>query len=211
MVVITGGKGDLAAALDSRLKRGGWEVIAPGRDQLDVTSPESVREFFGRVGRLDMLVNNAGLTRDAPHSRMTREDWDSVVDTCLKGAFLCSQHALRCFPREIGGHIVQIGSFSGKSPPVGQSNYAAAKAGLIGLTRSLAKEYGKRDIRVNCVLPGFLETQMTAGLSTQARERIRQRHVLGRFNTVGDAAGFVAFLHEMPHVSGQVFQLDSRI
>lgn len=210
-ILITGGAGGLGQALSRVFATGGWEVFAPGRDELNVTSEESVRTFFEKIKTLDLLINNAGLTRDVPLSRMTSEDWDEVMDVNLKGAFLCSRAALRLFPRERGGHILNIGSFSAKSPPVGQANYAAAKAGLIGLTQSLAREYGKRNIRVNLVMPGFLETRMTAGLSENARQRILERHVLGRFNTVEDAARFVFFLEGMKQVSGQVFQLDSRI
>ncbi|MDF1752716.1 MAG: SDR family NAD(P)-dependent oxidoreductase [Verrucomicrobiales bacterium] len=210
-IVITGGRGDLASAFVSEFQGAGFTVFAPGRNELDVTDADAVKQFFSEIGPIDLLINNAGLTRDTVHSRLTEEDWDVVIDTNLKGSFLCARAALRAFPRKTGGHIINIGSFSAKSPPIGQSNYAAAKAGLIGLTQSLAKEYGKRDIRVNAILPGFLETKMTAALSNNARERIRDRHVLQRFNTTEDAARFAAFLHTMKHVSGQVFQLDSRV
>ncbi|MDF1810754.1 MAG: SDR family NAD(P)-dependent oxidoreductase [Verrucomicrobiales bacterium] len=209
--IVTGGRGDLASAIVPELQRAGYDVLAPGRDELDVSDAASVKSWFARVGPISLLINNAGLTRDVVHSRITEEEWDLVVDTNLKGSFLCAQAALRLFPKQIGGHIINIGSFSGKSPPVGQTNYAAAKAGVIGLTQSLAKEYGKRNIRVNAVLPGFLETKMTAGLSENALDRVRQRHALGRFNTVEDAARFIAFLDTMKQVSGQVFQLDSRV
>lgn len=209
--IVTGGRGDLASAIVSELQRAGYDVLAPGRDELDVSDAASVKSWFARVGSISLLINNAGLTRDVVHSRITEEEWDLVVDTNLKGSFLCAQAALRLFPKQIGGHIINIGSFSGKSPPVGQTNYAAAKAGVIGLTQSLAKEYGKRNIRVNAVLPGFLETKMTAGLSENALDRVRQRHALGRFNTVEDAARFIAFLDTMKQISGQVFQLDSRV
>ncbi len=193
------------------LSREGYQVAAPGRDELDVTSAASVKAYFTSITSLDLLVNNAGLTRDIVHSSLSEADWGLVVDTNLKGSFLCSQAALKIFCRQNTGHIINIGSFSGKCPPIGQTNYAAAKAGLIGLTQSLAKEYGKRNIRVNAILPGFLETKMTAGLSDQARQRVLDRHVLGRFNTTEDAASFVTCLHRLSAVSGQVFQLDSRI
>lgn len=210
-IIITGGRGNLASAFVSEFNRQGYEVVAPGRDELDVTDAASINVYFSELGPIDLLINNAGITRDTVHSRISEHDWDTVLDTNLKGSFLCSQAALKRFPRKVGGHIINIGSFSGKSPPIGQSNYAAAKAGVIGLTQSLAKEYGKRNIRVNAILPGFLETKMTAGLSDNALDRIRERHVLGRYNTVEDAARFVAFLHTMSHISGQVFQLDSRV
>ncbi len=186
-------------------------MLSPGRADLDVTKPESVSAYFESLESVDLLVNNAGVAVDVVHAKMSERDWDRVVDVSLKGAFLCAQAALRLFPRKTGGHIINIGSFSGKSPPIGQANYAAAKAGVIGLTQSLAKEYGKRNVRVNAVLPGFLETKMTAGLSDSALQRIRDRHALGRFNTVEDAAKFIHCLHDMEHVSGQIFQLDSRV
>jgi 3-oxoacyl-[acyl-carrier protein] reductase len=110
------------------------------------------------------------------------------------------------------GHIIFIGSNSARWGTAGQANYAAAKAGLIGLTHSLAKEYGARNVRVNCILPGLLETKMTAHLSKEILDQVRAAHALRRFNTCAEAAKFIAFLHrDLPHTSGQVFQLDSRV
>lgn len=219
--MVTGGEGDLAGALRLALEAGGFEVLAPGRGELDVRSAGSVDAYFAELGRLDLLVNNAGITRDALFPRQTPEDWDEVVAANLSGAWRCSVAAGRLMaaggpgkggtPRGNGGHIVQIGSYSAVSPPLGQTAYAAAKAGLVGLTKSLAREWGADGIRVNCVLPGFLETKMTSELSPQARERALREHQLGRFNTVAEAARFVAFLATCEHVSGQVFQLDSRV
>jgi 3-oxoacyl-[acyl-carrier protein] reductase len=113
--------------------------------------------------------------------------------------------------KQKSGHIVFIGSRAARHGTRGQSAYAAAKAGLVGLAQSIAKEYGARNIRCNVVLPGFLETKMTAALSEKRREEIRVDHALGRFNTVGNAARFIAFLARLDHVSGQVFTLDSRL
>jgi 3-oxoacyl-[acyl-carrier protein] reductase len=135
-----------------------------------------------------------------------------VLDVNLGGAFRCSQRALPPMLKARSGHIVNIGSFSALSGPIGQTNYAAAKAGLIALTQSIAKEAGVRGIRSNTVLPGFLETKMTAAVPPEAVGRALDAHVLGRFNTAEDAARFIVFLHQhLPHVSGQLFQLDSRI
>ena len=213
--LITGGEGTLARALAKALREGGryGEVLAPGHGDLDVSDAAAVREFFGARERIDLLVNNAGATRDAPFLKMPVTDWETVVDTNLKGAFLCSREALRLMVRQREGHIVNISSFSALDPHPGQSNYAAAKAGLVGLTQSLAEEVGKRNVRVNCILPGFLEgTGMTGGLPEQVIEKARAAHVLGQFNTVDSAARFVVFLDaEMAGVSGQVFQLDSRL
>ena len=148
---------------------------------------------------------------DKLFARMEEADWDAVVDTNLKGAFLCTRAAARRMMIERDGSIIQIGSYSALNPPIGQSAYAASKAGLIGLTKSLAKELGPRNIRVNCVLPGFLETRLTTDLSEEARSAALARHVLGRFNTVEDAASFIVTLTRLSHVSGQIFQLDSRV
>lgn len=211
--VITGGKGDLAKALAAELTRAGFEVIAPGRQALDVTSAASVKAFFADVKQIDLLVNNAGAFRDVSVMKMSEADFDHVVDVNLKGAFLVSQAAVKLMSKQRHGHIVNVGSYSALSGPAGQANYAAAKAGLIGLTQSLAKEYGARNVRVNCVLPGFLETKMTRHLLADEawREQLMSAHALGRLNTPEDAARFIAFLHTMENVSGQVFQLDSRV
>jgi 3-oxoacyl-[acyl-carrier protein] reductase len=211
VALITGGEGDLALAIRHELEGQGWKVFAPGRSEMDVTRADEVNERVGGLKRLDLLVHNAGLLRDRALSNMTPEDFDAVLGVNLRGAFLCCRAALRPMVKQREGHLVMIGSFSALSGPSGQTNYAAAKAGIIGLTKSLAAEYGARNIRANCVLPGFLQTRMTASVPDEARGRVLGRHALGRFNTAEDAARFIAFLHSMRHVSGQVFQLDSRV
>ncbi len=213
VAVITGGEGDLGQAIAKILLAEGWAVHAPGRSELDVTSAGNVKSWFGQIASIDLLINNAGIIRDMPFVKMTGDDFDAVNDVCLKGAFLCSQAAIQKMAKQRCGHILQIGSLSSLTGPVGQANYAAAKAGLIGLTKSLAKEYGPRNVRINCVLPGFLETKMTAPLLSDPgqREHVLSTHSLGRLNTVEDAARFIAFLDSMTQVSGQVFQLDSRV
>jgi NAD(P)-dependent dehydrogenase (short-subunit alcohol dehydrogenase family) len=213
IAVITGGAGDLAQAIGVELRQAGFEVLAPGRDALDVTSADSVRAFFGGVKHLDLLVNNAGVCRDVSVAKMTEEEFDHVIGVNLKGSFLVSQAAVKLMSKQRHGHIVNIGSYSALSGPAGQANYAAAKAGLIGFTQSMAKEYGARNIRANCVLPGFLETKMTRHLLDDVawRENLMSQHALGRLNTAQDVARFVVFLHSMENISGQVFQLDSRV
>lgn len=208
--LITGGEGDLARHIRAELESAGWDVLAPGRAELDVLQPKA---FFAQIDRLDLLINNAGIFRDASLLKMTEEDFDAVLDVNLKGAFLCTQAALKLMSRQREGHIINIGSYSALSGPAGQVNYAAAKAGLIALTQSTAKEYGSRNIRANCILPGFLETKMTRHLLEDAewKEHLLSQHTLGRLNTPQDAARFIVMLHSMPAVSGQVFQLDSRI
>jgi 3-oxoacyl-[acyl-carrier protein] reductase len=214
VAVVTGGLGVLGGAIARELERTAAfaKVLAPGHGELDVAVPDSVAAYFSRLSRIDLLVNNAGITRDASVAKLSESDWDAVHDTNLRGAFLCSRAALRFMIRQRSGHIVNIGSFSALRPPFGQVAYAAAKAGLIGLTQSLAEEVGKRQIRVNCVLPGFLEgTGMTKDLPDSVIDLARQAHVLGRFNTPADAAKFITLLDTLEAVSGQVFQLDSRI
>ncbi len=211
VVLITGGGGDFAAALHHEFAASGWQVLAPLRSELDVASPELVDHFFSRLIRLDFLINNAGIRRDALLAHQPEADRDAVLDVCLRGAFLCSRAAAGIMMNQGEGHILNVGSFSGMTGPSGQSAYAAAKAGLVGFTKSLAAELGPHGVRVNCVLPGWLETKFTAGLPAEVVRRARESHVLGRFNTPQDAARFVAFLHGMAAVSGQVFQLDSRI
>lgn len=213
LAVITGGEGDLAKSIGAELQQTGFDVVAPGRGELDVSNAASVKAFFANMKHIDLLVNNAGVCRDASVAKMTEADFDHVIDVNLKGAFLVSQAAVKLMSKQRHGHIVNIGSYSALSGPAGQTNYAAAKAGLIGLTQSLAKEYGARNVRVNCVLPGFLETKMTRHLLEDAtfRESLSSTHALGRLNTPEDVARFIVFLQTMENVSGQVFQLDSRV
>lgn len=210
LVIITGGRGDLARAIAATFEAGGFLVECPGRDELDVRSANSVDAYFEAREKITVLINNAGITGDSRVARLSPDDWDDVIDTNLKGAHLCSQAAARRMMRQRDGHIIHIGSYSALQPSIGQSAYAAAKAGLIGLTKSYAKEFGGRNIRINCVLPGFLETRMTATLSAETRAAALERHALKRFNTCEEAARFIHFLAGTENISGQVFQLDSR-
>ncbi len=209
--VITGGDGSLATAAATALRDAGWAVHAPGRLALDVTDPDAVARFF--AGRsVDLLVCTAGLTRDAPLARTTEEAWDAVWAVNFNGARACAAAVLPGMKERRKGHIVFISSFSAIHPPAGQAAYAAAKAALLGLVSDLAMRHGRDHIRVNAILPGFLETPMTGSLTDARRAAVLEDHVLGRFNTCEQVAGFIRFLHhDLPHTSGQVFQLDSRI
>lgn len=211
LVVITGGAGDLAQEVARLFVAAGYEVRSPGRDTLDVSDAAGVRAYFKNLPRCDVLVNNAGVLADAPVVRMDEAAWDKVMDVCLRGAFLCSRAAIPHMRKARAGHIINIGSYSALSGPAGQANYAAAKAGLIGLTKSLASEMGTSNIRTNCVLPGFLETKFVDNVPDAAVARIKDDHALRRFNTCTDAARFITLLDSMENVSGQVFQLDSRV
>ena len=208
-ILITGGEGDLARALRKEFPHD--VVHAPGRKEMDVRDEAQVEAYFSKLERLDVLIANAGLTRDGAMTALPVADFNEVVNANLRGAFLCARAALKLMPRQRSGHIVLIGSRAARHGTRGQSAYAAAKAGLAGLAMSIAQEYGARNVRCNVVLPGFLETRMTAGLSPKRREEVRAEHALGRFNTVGNAARFIAFLARLDHVSGQVFTLDSRL
>lgn len=211
VAVITGGEGDLAQALVCRFEESGFEVMAPGRTKLDVLNSGSVSRFFDDLERIDVLINNAGITRDGLFLKQDPADRNTVIDTCLRGAHLCSQKAAAFMLRQRSGHIINVGSFSGVHPPAGQTAYASAKAGLVALTKSYAAEMGKRNICINCVLPGFLETKMTRKMTAEARNAALSRHALLRFTTLDEAADQIHFLANCQNISGQVFQLDSRV
>jgi 3-oxoacyl-[acyl-carrier protein] reductase len=210
-VLISGGKGGLARAMEREFKAQGALVETPGHSEMSVRDEKRVQAYFARFERLDVLIANAGLTRDGPITGLKDESFSDAIDTNLRGAFLCARAALKLMIGQRSGHILFIGSRAGRYGTAGQSVYAAAKAGLVGLAQSIAREYGPRNIRCNVVLPGFLETPMTEPLSAPRREAIRGEHALGRFNTVENAARFIVYLSELDHVSGQVFTLDSRI
>jgi 3-oxoacyl-[acyl-carrier protein] reductase len=164
-----------------------------------------------RWGTVDVLVNNAGIIKDGILLRMTEEDWDNVLDVNLKGAFHCCRAVSRIMSRNQQGHIINISSIVGIQGRQGQANYSASKAGLIGLTKSCAKELGRKNIKVNAVLPGYMPTDMGDGVSRTVQERIFQENILGRVADPQEVAKFVFSLSLMNNVSGQVFNLDSRI
>ena len=228
VALVTGAAGGLGQALVTEFAHHGWWVVAACHRaplppeatqiwpvQLDVTDhrrvAEVVEQTVARWGRLDVLVNNAGTTADQPFWHLTEADWDRVLAVNLKGAFSCSQAALRPMLRQRDGHVINIASFSARSGPRGQANYATAKAGLIGLTQSLAKEVGTRNVRVNAVLPGVLRTPMTAVLTESQLAELAAANALGRLNDLNEVARFVVFLATTRNVSGQLFQLDSRV
>jgi 3-oxoacyl-[acyl-carrier protein] reductase len=209
--LITGGEGDLALAVRERLLEEGWQVHAPGKAELDVTQTGSVTAYFATLTRLDLLINNAGIIDDTAFLAMKPEQWDRVQAVNLDGAFRCARAVLKLMVKQRSGHILNVGSYAALHPVEGQANYAASKAALIGLTQSIALEYGARNIRCNGVLPGFLETKMTRDTLARHRDRILAAHALGALNTVADAARFIVMLDSFPQVSGQIFQLDSRV
>jgi len=169
-----------------------------------------VDRVVGELGGLDILVNNAGIARDMLLLRLSEEDWDAVLSTNLKGAYLCARAAARPMIKARWGRIVNISSVVGIAGNAGQANYAAAKAGLIGLTRSLAKELGSRGITVNAVAPGFILTAMTANLPDKVREEAIARTPVGRLGQPEDVAAAVGFLcsEEASFITGQVLAVD---
>ena len=209
--VITGGTGGLGRAIAEALVAPDWSIAAPGSRELDVKDSTQVRGYFENRN-VDLLVCAAGITRDASLGHLSEEAWDETWSVNFTGALSCIRAVLPNMIERRSGHIILISSFSALRPPRGQAPYAAAKAALLGLVADLASEHGPSNIRINAVLPGFLETAMTSGVTPERREQIRADHTLGRFNTCTHAAEFIRFLHhQLPHTSGQVFQLDSRI
>jgi 3-oxoacyl-[acyl-carrier protein] reductase len=169
-----------------------------------------VAAAMDKFGRVDILVNNAGLTRDGLLVRMSDDDWDAVMDGNLKGAFLFSRSVARPMMKQRAGRIINITSVMGLVGNAGQANYAASKAGLIGLTKSIAKELGSRNVTVNAVAPGFIETDMTATLGDAIREGAIKQTPLGRLGSTADIAKLVAFLasDDAGYITGQVISVD---
>ena len=168
---------------------------------------EAAVEKFGRV---DILVNNAGITRDGLLLRMKDEDWDAVLSVNLKGAFVCSRAAAKVMAKQRSGRIINIASVVGQMGNAGQANYCASKAGLIGLTKSNARELAKRNVTVNAVAPGFIETAMTAVLSEEFKQKALKQIPLGRLGTPEDVASVVAFLasDDAAYVTGHVLSVN---
>jgi 3-oxoacyl-[acyl-carrier protein] reductase len=182
--------------------------------EVDVSDSVQVQTVFEtvlqRFGRIDILVNNAGITKDMLLLRMKRQDWESVLQTNLTGAFLCSQEAVKIMLRQKYGRIINISSVVGQSGNPGQTSYAASKAGILGLTKALALEVASRNITVNAVAPGFIETAMTEGLSESVKVKLIEKIPLGRIGSDRDVAYGVRFLasDEASYITGQVLNIN---
>ncbi len=202
---------EACAAAEAINRSGG--VAVPFRADVRIADDvdNMMREATARWGRIDVLVNNAGLTHDGIAIRMSEKDWDEVISTNLTGAFHCIRAASQIMSRQRSGHIISIASIVGMQGREGQANYAASKAGLIGLTRACAKELGCFNIKANVVLPGYLPTDMGRDISPGVLDRVLKQNVLGRISDPQQVASFVYNLSNMEHVSGQLFNLDSRI
>jgi len=194
------------------------EIRALGRKAwahaVDVSNSKSVEEagekILAETSRVDILVNNAGVTRDGLLMRMSDEDWDTVLDTNLKGAFLFTKTFFRTFAKQRAGRIINISSVIGLIGNPGQSNYAASKAGLIGFTQSVARELAGRGVTVNAIAPGFIETDMTSELNEELKGNILKQIPMGKFGAADDIAGAALFLASPAarYVTGQVLTVD---
>lgn len=169
-----------------------------------------IQELIQKYGRIDILVNNAGITRDGLLAKMSEEDFDRVIDTNLKGAFNTIRHMTRWFLKQRSGKIINLSSVSGIMGNPGQANYSASKAGVIGLTKSAARELASRGICVNAIAPGFIDTDMTASLPGAAREKLQENIPLKRIGEPKDIANMAVFLAsgKSDYITGQVFAVD---
>jgi 3-oxoacyl-[acyl-carrier protein] reductase len=233
--LVTGASRGIGRAIAQAVAREGATVVLAARDQrrleesaatitaaggkaaamtLDVSSRASVEAMIAKVladhGRLDHLINNAGITRDNLLLRMKPEQWDEVLATNLTGTFLCTQAALKPMIRQRSGRIVSVTSVVGLSGNAGQANYAASKAGIVGFTKSVAREVASRGITVNAVAPGFIETDMTDAMTDKAREAVVSAVPMGRVGSPEDVAGAVVFLlsERAAYMTGQVLCVD---
>jgi 3-oxoacyl-[acyl-carrier protein] reductase len=172
-----------------------------------------VEAVMGRFGRIDILVNNAGITRDKLILRMTEEDWDAVLDVNLKGTFNCTRSVVKVMSKQRFGKIVNIASVSGEMGNPGQANYSASKAGVIGLTKTVAREFAQRGINVNAIAPGYIETPMTEALPEKAKEELRRMIPMDRLGKAEDVAQAVLFLvsEASSYITGQVLNVNGGI
>lgn len=225
--LITGASRGIGLACAHALASTGVRVILAARDAakleaasaaipgsswitLDMSSHESIKEAFAKAGKVDILVNNAAVTKDGLALRMKKDDWDTVLATNLTGAFLAIQQVIQGMMKERWGRIINISSIVGETGNPGQANYVASKAGLIGLTKSLAQEIASRNITVNAIAPGFIDTDMTAGLSDQLKETMLAHIPLKRFGKPEDVAAAVRFLasEEAGYITGAVLNVN---
>ena len=201
-----------AEAVADEIGHNGGEAVPFQADVKVAAEVEAmIKSTEKRFGALDVLVNNAGITKDGLLIRMAEQDWDAVMDTNLKGPFLCIRAASEIMSKQQNGHVINVASISGVQGREGQANYSASKAALIGLTRACAREFGRFNVRVNAVLPGYIVTDMGEKVSDGIYQRVLRENALNRVSDPEEVADFIYHLSLMKNVSGQVFNLDSRI
>lgn len=211
VIVNYNGSKERAEAVVSEIKANGGEAEAVQCNVADFSASESmVKEVLAKYGKVDILVNNAGITKDNLIMRMSEADYDAVLDTNLKGAFNMIRHLSRAFLKQRSGKIINISSVSGVMGNAGQSNYSASKAGLIGLTKSVARELASRNVCVNAVAPGFIATEMTEVLSEDYMNKMKEMIPLGKMGSTKDIANMVLFLagNQSDYITGQVIHVD---
>ena len=225
--LITGASRGIGLACAQALASAGTRVILAARDAaklaaasaaipestwvtIDLSSQESIKEAFAKAGPVDILVNNAAVTKDGLALRMKKDDWDAVLSTNLTGAFLAVQQVMQGMMKQRWGRIINISSIVGETGNPGQANYVASKAGLIGLTKSLAQEIASRNITVNAIAPGFIDTDMTAALSDELKQNMLGHIPLKRFGKPEDIAAAVKFLasEEAGYITGAVLNVN---
>jgi 3-oxoacyl-[acyl-carrier protein] reductase len=233
--IVTGGTRGIGKAIAAELAQKGVNLVVAARTletahevagslstrdvkvlgmKLDVSNAEEVEKVFEATrkefGRVDILVNNAGITKDGLLMRMSEDAWDAVMDINLKGVFLCSREAIKDMTRQRYGRIVNITSVAAFMGNPGQANYSASKAGIVGFTKTVAREYAVRGVTVNAVAPGFIETAMTDVLPVNIKDEMKKLIPLGRFGTVNDVAQAVVFLAspDAGYITGQVIHVN---
>ncbi len=211
VIVNYNGSKERAEAVVEEIKKSGAEAAAVQCDVSDYAAcGRMVEELIASYGHIDILVNNAGITRDNLILKMSEEEFDAVLNTNLKGTFHTIRHLSRYFVKQRAGRIINLSSVSGVMGNAGQANYSASKAGVIGLTKSVARELARRGITCNAVAPGYIETEMTAQMPEAAKEAVKQQIPLQRTGTVWDIAEVVAFLasEKASYITGQVISVD---
>jgi len=206
-VLITGASRGLGKAVAQKFREEKWNVISVSSKNCDISNRQSVKNFFGCIGRLDVLINNAGINKNQLLYKMKIEDWNKILETNLTGVFNMCQESVKIMMKQ-GGHIVNISSMLAITGKAGQCHYSASKAGLIGFTKSLARETARWNIKVNAILPGCMETDMT---TKSYIDTAKTENILGKINSTEDIAKFIYQLVNTDFISGQVFNLDSRI
>lgn len=191
-------------------KQGGAALAVAGDVAVEADANNLVQQAVEHFGQVDILVNNAGITRDGLLLRMKTDDWDAVLDTNLKGAFLCTRAVAKHMSKQRAGRIINISSVVGEMGNAGQANYCASKAGLLGLTKSVARELARRNVTVNAITPGFIVTDMTDGMTDKARETMSEQIPLGRLGESEDVANAVLFFasDRSAYITGQVLGIN---